>query len=125
MEEQLISFETAKLAEQKGFKNESEFGYNSNGELGVPYFGNSFTNGQSNGDLIYESPTQSLLQKWLREVHEISIKIDDYYTNSKVRFDYNICELGSQDDNPTGIFKTYEEAFETALHQALLLIKSS
>ena len=69
------------------------------------------------------APTQSLLQKWLREVHKISIKIDDYYTNSRVRFDYNICELGSQEDNPVGIFETYEEALETGLYQALKQIK--
>ena len=72
----------------------------------------------SSKDYIH-APTQSLLQKWLREVHEISIKIDDFYTNSRVRFDYNVCELGSQEDNPVGIFETYEEALEIGLYQAL------
>lgn len=32
MEEQLISFETAKLAKEKGFNEESDIGYKENGE---------------------------------------------------------------------------------------------
>ena len=118
LKEKLISFETAKLAKEKGFHISSR---------GEGMGKRVFINGElvntifSSKDHIH-APTQSLLQKWLREVHEISIKIDDYYTNSRVRFDYNVCELGSQEDNPVGIFETYEEALETGLYQALLLI---
>ena len=121
LKEKLISFETAKLAKEKGFH------ISSRGEgMGIRVF----INGElvntifSSKDHIH-APTQSLLQKWLREVHEISVKIDDYYTNSRVRFDYNVCELGSQEDNPVGIFETYEEALETGLQEALKLIKNS
>ena len=121
LKEKLISFETAILAKEKGF-NISSRGEGMgkrifiNGELVDTIF--------SSKDHIH-APTQSLLQKWLREVHEISIKIDDYYTNSRVRFDYNVCELGSQEDNPVGIFETYEEALEIGLQEALKLIKNS
>ena len=121
LKEKLISFETAILAKETGF-NISSRGEGMgkrifiNGELVNTIF--------SSKDHIH-APTQSLLQKWLREVHEISIKIDDYYTNSRVRFDYNVCELGSQEDNPVGIFETYEEALEIGLQEALKLIKNS
>ena len=121
LKEKLISFETAKLAKEKGFHISSR---------GEGMGKRVFINGElvnaifSSKDHIH-APTQSLLQKWLREVHEISIKIDDYYTNSRVRFDYNVCELGSQEDNPVGIFETYEEALETGLQEALKLIKNS
>ena len=121
LKEKLISFETAKLAKEKGFHISSR---------GEGMGKRVFINGElvntifSSKDHIH-APTQSLLQKWLREVHNVSIKIDDYYTNSRVRFDYNICELGSQEDNPVGVFETYEEALEIGLYQALKLIKNS
>ena len=118
LKEKLISFETAKLAKEKGFHISSR---------GEGMGKRVFINGElvntifSSKDHIH-APTQSLLQKWLREVHNVSIKIDDYYTYSRVRFDYNICELGSQEDNPVGVFETYEEALEIGLYQALLLL---
>ena len=119
LKEKLISFETAKLAKEKGFHISSR---------GEGMGKRVFINGElvntifSSKDYIH-APTQSLLQKWLREVHEISIKIDDFYTNSRVRFDYNVCELGSQEDNPVGVFETYEEALEAGLQEALKQIK--
>ena len=121
LKEKLISFETAKLAKEKGFHISSR---------GEGMGKRVFINGElvntifSSKDHIH-APTQSLLQKWLREVHNVSIKIDDYYTNSRVRFDYNISELGSQEDNPVGVFETYEEALEIGLQEALKLIKNS
>ena len=121
LKEKLISFETAKLAKEKGFHISSR---------GEGMGKRVFINGElvntifSSKDHIH-APTQSLLQKWLREVHNVSIKIDDFYTYSGVRFDYNICKLGSQEDNPVGIFETYEEALEIGLQEALKLIKNS
>ena len=121
LKEKLISFETAILAKEKGFH------ISSRGEgMGKRVFINGeLVNAIFSSKNHIHAPTQSLLQKWLREVHEISIKIDDYYTNSRVRFDYNVCELGSQEDNPVGIFETYEEALEIGLQEALKLIKNS
>ena len=138
LEEKLISFETAILAKEKGFKNACDGFVNKDNEyIFMPdllYPNNSeFSHNSEEDPEVVEwkelmktlvlAPTQSLLQKWLREVHEISIKIDDYYTNSRVRFDYNVCELGSQEDNPVGIFETYEEALEIGLQEALKQIK--
>ena len=151
MEEQLISFEVAKLTKNEGFtmfkdkflessidtKNndvqsysfyrviedeitlELNVGTNSSNINGLweSYYDKSFLI-QKN----YFAPTQSLLQKWLREKYDISIKIDDFTTNSKVRFDYSISEIGSQDDDPKGVFKTYEEALEEGLKEALIII---
>lgn len=137
LREKLISFETAILAKEKGFKNACDRFVNKDNEyIFMPdllYPNNSeFSHNSEEDPEVVEwkelmktlvlAPTQSLLQKWLREVHKISIKIDDYYTNSRVRFDYNVCELGSQEDNPVGIFETYEEALENGLYQALLLL---
>ena len=117
IEEQLISFQVAKLAKEKGCTLNTPKAYNDNGVLVIQSNYPSYID-----ELDISAPTQSLLQKWLREVHNVSIKIDDYYTNSRVRFDYNVCQLGSQEDNPVGIFETYEEALEIGLYQALVLL---
>ena len=128
LEEKLISFKTAKLAKEKGFELNSICYYQLYSEGQLRY--KLFTEDDENGGYVDEDSlnriavvTQTLLQKWLREVHEISIKIDDYYINSRVRFDYNVCQLGSQEDNPVGIFENYEEALEIGLQEALKLIK--
>ena len=130
LKEKLISFETAKLAKEKGFELNSICYYQLYSEGQLRY--KLFTEEDENGGYVNEDSlnriavvTQTLLQMWLREVHEISIKIDDYYTDSRVRFDYNVCQLGSQEDNPVGIFKTYEKALEIGLQEALKLIKNS
>ena len=140
LKEKLISFETAILAKEKGFKNACDWFVNKDNEhIFMPdllYPNNSeYSHNPEEDPEVVEweefmktlafAPTQSLLQKWIREVHDMSIKIDDYYTNSRLRFDYNVCELGSQEDNPVGIFETYEEALEIGLQEALKLIKNS
>lgn len=122
MEEKLIEFSTAKLAKEKGFhlNTPKAYIYRYQEHQSKDYVAN-LTNNPLHCDIC--APTQSLLQKWIREVHNISIKIDDFYTNGKLRFDFSVSELGSQDDNPKGIFEDYEEALEMALFEALKLIK--
>lgn len=65
MIEQLIGFETAKLAKEKGFNllntliGSHHYFYKSDGER---IKGDTFAK-----HLLFHAPTQSLLQKWLRE----------------------------------------------------------
>jgi predicted GTPase len=128
MEEILINFETAKLAKEKGFNEKvyreyDKFGYlrctskSANVVLG-PY-----------EELLksteYSASTQSLLQKWLREVHKIHIDIRTngasggcyffYLFQTKVPF-YTLFISEKNSD-------TYEEALEYALKESLKLIK--
>ena len=67
MEEIRVSFETAKLAKEKGFDIDCGWKLRKleNG---------SFTHTNSS-ELGIEQPTQSLLQKWLREVHNINVLV--------------------------------------------------
>jgi hypothetical protein len=123
MKETIVNFDLAKIARLKGFKEYSSHLYDEKGILGINFHSEARTYKNSKEDnWNTAAPTLSLLQKWLREEHEISIKIDDFYTNSRIRFDYNICKLGSQEDNPQGVFETYELALEEALFEALKLI---
>lgn len=99
MENQLISFETAKLAKEKGFREFCCYAYTNDGKYmygnEIGFYWKSYT----------ISPTQSLLQRWLREKHNIFMK------NINV---YKLEDLYG---------KTYEEVLEVDLQEALLLIK--
>ena len=106
MKEQLILFETAKLAKEKGFLNSIHY----------DGMGGYFTN-----------TTQSLLQKWLREEHNIEVWVTpthlSYINNKlyKVEIEYfngKRIHCFKHDE-----FKTYEEALEKGLQEALKLIK--
>lgn len=124
MKEELILSQTAKLAKEKGFNERVQSYYH-------PHYGlyseekrcfDTYNDG-SWSEGYYSAPTQSLLQRWLREVNDISIKVDDYYYNSKVRYDVNVSKLSSQEDNTKGVYDTYEQALEAGLLEALKLIK--
>ena len=134
MLEELVTFETAKLATKKGFGNFCEEMFDKSGK---PYsqrflYKSAIPTG-------YNRPTQSLLQKWLREVHNIyvsSLPYQDYSDNWKpidLMYYYSVIDLNKfikQDINNGTIgelgsdinFKTYEEALEIGLQQALQLI---
>ncbi len=131
MKEQLISFKTAKLAKKKGFDIKVETFYMGDSEDNFLHNAGKKDNWNNYKCILneselsddYSAPTQSLLQKWLREVHLISIKVDDFTYNSKIRYDVNVVPLGSQEDTPSEVLKSYEEALEKGLQEALKLIK--
>ena len=116
MGEQLISFETAKLAKEKGFKEGSRKGYLPNGETGISHYNSLCYNDKEDYPTKYAAPTQSLLQKWLREVHK-----KDVYCWP--------CESQIDDSNTTWTsgkaVGSYEEALEVGLQEALKSIKLS
>ena len=137
MKEQLISFETAKLAKEKGFNEECYFTY---GEISEDYclFKSEYseTNSEVN-EYIYSAPTQSLLQKWLREVHNCHVEVifhspldDSYITKDNLRYCFEVNYYGknfnipfTDDEDYSGYdYLTYEEALEKGLQEALKLI---
>lgn len=122
MQENLVSFQVAKLAKEKGFTLQTNpFGYvtkfyrpSTKTLLSYGRTGRSKIN-----DLIY-APTQSLLQKWLREVHSMHIvPLLESYSG-----DYGI-EILINGKAPTRFYNigNYEDALEEGIFQALKLIK--
>ena len=111
MKEQLISFETAKLANITGFtaKFNIDNWYNQDGIQNHHYQLET-----------YPCTTQSLLQKWLREEHNIYLTIFNYSKepNEVLGFRSHIFPYLL-----TQVFSTYEEALEKGLQEALKLIK--
>jgi hypothetical protein len=94
MTEELVTLETAKLLKEKGMFTDIEF------------------------------PTQSIVQKWLRENKKLHIEISymygDYWT-------YDILTIPEHDlvglsDRPIIHYKSYEEALEAGIQEALKLI---
>ncbi len=156
MKEQLISFETAKLAKEKDFNilqhsyyfEDGEFKENSlkgtNGYYGEEYeFNLSEFNENWNdkwltkktGDRCFgcskqkgyletfSAPTQSLLQKWLREVHNLHISIVFDKNTANTYYCYMINSIkGYTNIESKHAFFSYEEALEAGLQEALKLI---
>lgn len=133
MEEQLISFETAVLAKEKGFNEKTYYAYWRNIE------GNYFicdNVNDINSELLphnYSAPTQSLLQKWLREKHFIFVEISlNFCPKSEIDFGYGVCVMSNINkwnnvkwfglDITGEWYKSYELALESGLQEALKLI---
>lgn len=145
MKDQLISFETAKLAKEKGFyiiNSDILNWYHNNGEKAGDFdfrlMNTKITDYQTHEGIL--APTQSLLQKWLREKHNLFITIEQDF--EPIPFTEPINKRGDRLMQHSGkyflivrtpneglstpnshIGKTYEEALEVGLIRALNLIK--
>lgn len=81
------------------------------------------SNPGNTSDFICSAPTQSLLQKWLREIHNIHVSSFEDYGKTVLLIHYydhenSRVELWSY----KGPYDTYEEALEKGLLGALKLI---
>ena len=114
MKEKIITFETAKLAKEKGFNEICEYGYFDRDDeiiLDISDHNNS-------DNLDISAPTQALLQKWLREIHGIIISIN--YNHEIKKYCATIEETYYY-EFAYDWYLTYEEALEKGLLAALKL----
>ena len=118
IDDELISFETAKLARKKGFNIETTKRYlfrykeHESKDYIAPLASNPL-----HCDIL--APTQSLLQKWLREEHNTHIWVScTPYLNS-YSFNYNLNRKIIRDNVK---YNEYEKALEYGLFKALNLI---
>ena len=126
MKEQLITFETAKLAKEKElcryFNKGTDYVKAFYSEDGINYKETEFQQEDCIIEDRYFRPTQSLLQKWLREVHNIKLWVEFNYTREW--FSYYLDKY----DNKKIILRkdvrnqSFEEALEQGLQEALKLI---
>ena len=124
MEIGLVTYKTAKLAQDKGFIGNADVGLYDDKEMYHPRMAHWLV---GNKNLI-DAPTQSSLQKWLREVHNIFLTITIPYEEYG-RYSAEVWGNNLDDgikilmiDGMT-VFKTYEEALDEGLIEALKLIK--
>ncbi len=138
MKENIVSFQVAKLAKEKGFEIETLYFYTKpNSKMfGLDEQGRSYSIKNISKKLykcgedaalsiknVYLAPTQALLQKWLREVHNIHIDIP--YMDEVLKYGYKITTiLNNTESEEVFKFNTYEEALEIGLFEALNLIKN-
>jgi len=150
MQEERIAFETARLAKEKGFDIYNDFFYCENyglcqlGEETLGVFNHPET---KKYEVIYDcnhefeegerfyAHTQALLQKWLRETH--NIYVDSYHDltagGKNIQYYTSWGFLQQKDangnQNVNGWYdeymdwKTYEEALEFGLREGLKLIE--
>jgi hypothetical protein len=130
MKEELVVFETAKLAKEKGFNlkcyHRVSFIWQ---DKPTHYLGNYLDTNSENIDGMYSAPTQSLLQRWLREIHNIDVFINRdgmFKKESYCIFIHDnikdISRLRPLDNDVFSGYSTYEEALEKGLQEALKLI---
>lgn len=121
IQEDYVSFETAKLLKEKGFDEECNMAYFNETLVDYTMFG--FCLG---GDLLY-CPTLQMAMKWLREVHKIHISVEmgfDVDNHQYYFFAPSVCRFSDKSgeyENPFGEkeFDTYEEACEAAIRYCL------
>jgi len=148
MIDQLIEFKTAKLAKEKGFNLLCTHFYNTDnphsldkeltkqGGLYQDNLGDVWCDGRIDEESGLEeyklisanqAPTQSLLQKWLREKHDIDIIIDREGAIQTQRIGFSASVYTIKTAIIFGplktIYDTYEEALEVGLKEGLKLIK--
>ena len=126
MKDTRIIFETAKLAKEKGFTQNPykipysyryEFTDNTGCVLSYSLF-----NPSSN---ICTAPSQSILAKWLREEHNLHISINVGIPHNRFIMYYsNVIKFGKHHKSKfkSEFYKTYEDAYEIGLQEALKLI---
>jgi len=128
MQEQRITFQTAKLAKEKGFNLECDFSYIENGRLiqNSQPLANPFLR-----EKCFTAPTQHYLKLWLSKNYELDVEVVIY-----VRPYYCVTLINKQNEilpvfNPVpflsgrenaAAFETYEEAFELGLKTALNML---
>ena len=136
MEEELINFKTSELALEKGFDIRVDGRYYWNGFVyvlskkgAIKWYKDSDS---------FPAPTQSLLNRWLREKYGVHIVIIPTVTSG---WTYKTVRVISELDNDVIIglksvdslppykevcahdFSTFEEAFEDGIYESLKLIK--
>ncbi len=128
--QEIVKYQTANLAKTKGFIKNSAFYYELEG-------GECFLNTAHNRiDLIPDhyipAPSQTTLQKWLRDEHniEVYVMVNYYHKGEKLGYYYKISKFDvhnvhdgqTYNDDENRNFLTFEQALEVGLFKALNLI---
>ena len=123
--EEICTYEVCKLAKEKGFRETVGWYYNTNGLNLLKRGCNGGNPNLING--LYSAPTQSLLQRWLREEKGVTICVDifddgwffDISTFYKQDTGIYEVDIPYKSSNVSSVYDTYELALEDALKYAL------
>ena len=123
MEERLCSFETSMMAKEKGFNIPQRICCVSiNGQTYHEIWTDSIVD---TDEVLCYQPTQTILQKWLREQHSIEAYALPSYTDNG-KYVWEVLKQRRLKTSQTSItksyFDTYEDALEEGLKEGLKLI---
>lgn len=114
--EDYVSFETAKLLKEKGFREACDKCYGMKSKT-------LFSSIRSNDDdSMYAAPTLQMAMKWLREEKGIAVIpiISSVLDFEKFLWDVKIVVAKTNDSYSQGwVYETYEEACEAAIKYCL------
>lgn len=121
MTEELVTLETAKMLIKKGFNEYCRF------VIGEDRVISDIISTWNLPPNSFPAPTQSIAQKWLREIKNIHICVYNCtcgygYEISKADNGTHIANSVYKGPNDGGNWDTYEEALEEGLQEALKLI---
>ena len=122
IEEQFVSFDTAKLLKVAGFDVPCTSQYTEGKciwNVGYPYNFNQ-------DEFGYSRPTQALAARWLRDVHHYAVCI--WYSAEHEKWFYahgNLDNMMFDEEYSISdfIYDSYEQALEAGLQEAIKLIK--
>jgi len=126
IEEKRVNIRTAILAKEKGFNLHCDWCYN---EHCVEEQVGNINFVDDDKYITFSSPRQTLLQKWLREVHKLYVIPDIIYDDKNWQsFFYKIEDMNTRntiqlDSKSKFYIRSYEQALEEGLFHALNLIK--
>jgi len=126
MSDKIITFQTAKLAKEKGFNvsTSKRYVYRGIEHTEKSYIG-VLTDTPLQCDIL--APTQSFLQKWLRDVYKIDIevmKVEEGYKSYAFKNHTQRVKLVCDFINERkGIHEDYEISLEEALIEGLNLVE--
>jgi len=123
MKDVLITSKTAKLAKKKGFdfsnieiRDSNTLVVADNVKARLDYFDD-----MEEANLV-KLPTQSLLQRWLRDIHNIHVNLN-YIELSNYNYQITYFTTSKHELYGNGLQLAYEKALEVGLQEALKLIK--
>ena len=118
VQDELVSIKVAKLAYKKRFDEECLALYQTiliEGEQNHNYI---------NEKGIYSAPTQSHLQRWLRDIHNIYPIVNvNISQDDKMKFNITVYDMNVLEQKTYSYYLSYENALEIGLYKALKLIE--
>lgn len=119
MEEQRVTFETARLAKTNGFNEQCNKYFNSDGKLN----GYSFLTDLSEGSVF--APTQSFLQKWARDEQDthIAVVVGNGFWNCNLYDAVTGTFITTAYNKGNHAFDCYEDALEQGLREVFYIMK--
>lgn len=120
IEEQFVSFDTARMLKEAGFDEVCRSAYYATGNSAVMYERNSML---SPG--YVSRPTQALAARWLREVHDTFVKMERVgsFDGKEFRFywSYSLIRVSTAclKSISGGRYDSYEEALEVGIAKCL------